>query len=648
VADGPARDGPHVGLRVCPALNRPGGTLCHVASTSTPDSGTELITYEGAADIGVFDGRLAPGNTSPKISGGSGIVQSAVAGAEPAGGSSPKGRRWLRRQLLVPYLVGVVLVAAGVAAVGYGLYGLVVTDFVAAREQANLSQRFDERRIMYAAGEDATFDVGVDGVDPVAFDDFDDEVPVMEVADDELSGQILIPGAIPEDPPARGDALGRLVIPKIDVDWTVIEGVGAAELRKGPGHLRGSALPGQYGNSVLSGHRTTYGGPFSRIDELEPGDRFTVETLIGTHTYEVVSSRIVAPSHSWVVHHRAGAWMTLTTCHPKFSSQQRLIVFAKLVDGPNIDAVTDYHGTVYDAPEPPEGTSEVPRYTPPTTIPDAPAPIALSVARPAGSVAGDLLLAQVTAQGGASTTISAPAGWSVVRRDNVGEDLAQAIFRRIVGPGEPSGYEFTVNGATSAAAAAVTVAGVDASDPLYGSRGATGSGTGLTAPGIAAEGPSTAVVFFGILAETSLSTPQGFEASYTAQQGATRILAARRTLPEGGTLGATSGAGASGTWIAQTILVRPLPAPAPETTTTTMGDTTTTTMGDTTTTTMGDTTTTTMGDATTTAPTTTTSTTGTTTSTSTTTTTIPTTTTSSTTSTTTATTTTTTSSATPP
>jgi sortase A len=57
-------------------------------------------------------------------------------------------------------------------------------------------------------------------------------------------------------------------------------------------------MPGQLGNAVISGHRTTWGAPFNRIDELEPGDQITVETMIGTHTYEVVSSEVVWPSEA--------------------------------------------------------------------------------------------------------------------------------------------------------------------------------------------------------------------------------------------------------------------------------------------------------------------------------------------------------------
>jgi sortase A len=94
-------------------------------------------------------------------------------------------------------------------------------------------------------------------------------------------------------------------------------------------------LPGQPGNSVLSGHRTTHGRPFFDLDLLEVGDPVRVRTRIGIHVYEVREILVVAPTDVWVADPREGAWLTLTTCEPKFSSRQRLVIQAEMVDGPN-------------------------------------------------------------------------------------------------------------------------------------------------------------------------------------------------------------------------------------------------------------------------------------------------------------------------
>lgn len=145
-----------------------------------------------------------------------------------------------------------------------------------------------------------------------------------------------------EEPPPDGQAFAIIRIPTIDrlaLGWTVVEGVSRADLRNGAGHMPTTPLPGQPGNSVISGHRTTYGAPFHELEELQPGQVIEVDTALGTHVYEVRERIVVKPTELWVTGERPGAWLTLTTCHPKFSSRERLIVFAELVDGPNAEAI---------------------------------------------------------------------------------------------------------------------------------------------------------------------------------------------------------------------------------------------------------------------------------------------------------------------
>lgn len=145
-----------------------------------------------------------------------------------------------------------------------------------------------------------------------------------------------------ESTPEEGTAFAIIRIPTIDRlkdGWTVVEGVGVRDLRNGAGHMPNTPLPGQPGNAVISGHRTTYGAPFHELEELVPGDLIEVDTALGTHTYAVRETIIVRPTELWVTEPREGAWLTLTTCHPKFSSRRRLIVFAELVDGPNWEAI---------------------------------------------------------------------------------------------------------------------------------------------------------------------------------------------------------------------------------------------------------------------------------------------------------------------
>ncbi len=147
------------------------------------------------------------------------------------------------------------------------------------------------------------------------------------------------PILIAEPPVDQGEAFAAIRIPSIEVEQVVYEGVDRETLQLGPGHIPGTALPGQPGNAVLSGHRTTYGRPFFDLDQLTTGDVIEVESAVGVSTYTVRESQIVTPFDVWVTDARDGGWLTLTTCHPKFSARERLVVFAELTDGPNFEYV---------------------------------------------------------------------------------------------------------------------------------------------------------------------------------------------------------------------------------------------------------------------------------------------------------------------
>lgn len=131
-----------------------------------------------------------------------------------------------------------------------------------------------------------------------------------------------------------GDAIGQIVVPRISLKKYLVEGTSVEALRKGPGHYGGTPLPGEPGNVAIAGHRTTYGGPFFRMDEMRPGDPIFVFSLKTNRwfRYDVMKTIIVKPSASEVLRPIPGLnTLTLTTCNPRYSASQRMVILATLV-----------------------------------------------------------------------------------------------------------------------------------------------------------------------------------------------------------------------------------------------------------------------------------------------------------------------------
>ncbi|MEO6121852.1 MAG: sortase [Acidimicrobiales bacterium] len=137
-----------------------------------------------------------------------------------------------------------------------------------------------------------------------------------------------------------GDALTRIKIPRLGVDVVVVEGTTSSALRAGAGHYRDTPLPCALGNVSIAGHRTTYGKPFANLDRLKPGDPIILETPVGRCTYEISRAPfIVRPDDlSVVANTPTASTLTLTTCHPKGSARQRLIIRATMVEGGEVKA----------------------------------------------------------------------------------------------------------------------------------------------------------------------------------------------------------------------------------------------------------------------------------------------------------------------
>ena len=166
--------------------------------------------------------------------------------------------------------------------------------------------------------------------------------------------------ADPLEPPqqaAAGEALAVLHIPRLGAGYqrAVVEGTAGRDLAQGPGHYTDTALPGERGNFAVAGHRDGRGSPFQDLDALRPGDPVVVETVDSWFVYRVLGDpasgqftgdpsgipgrQIVRPEDVQVISPTpnapadaaaTGTYLTLTTCHPRYSAEQRLIIHAVL------------------------------------------------------------------------------------------------------------------------------------------------------------------------------------------------------------------------------------------------------------------------------------------------------------------------------
>ncbi|HSD48245.1 MAG TPA: sortase [Actinomycetota bacterium] len=212
--------------------------------------------------------------------------------ALPEAQAAPR-RRGRRGRIL--RILGIVSLLAAVAIGGYLGWLLWGTGLTTRRAQSDLRQGFESR----IATQDPSAGPSADKV-------------------------VKIPGR----------AVAILVIPRMDLDMVVVEGTGTESLKKGPGHYTQTAYPWEDSGRVgIAGHRTTYGAPFWDLDKLREGDRITLETEFGIFEYQVTRHRIIVPSDSWVLDPTKQPTLVLTTCNPRFSAAQRLVVFADRVGG---------------------------------------------------------------------------------------------------------------------------------------------------------------------------------------------------------------------------------------------------------------------------------------------------------------------------
>lgn len=225
--------------------------------------------------------------------------------------------------------LGQLLVTVGLICALFLAYELWVTDWINSSEQAALSQQLHTQ---WATRPDTA-------IQPVAT-------------------------------PPIGQPFAFLHIPRLgsDYDRAIVEGTDQPQLAQGPGHYIGTPMPGQSGNFAVAGHRVGKGSPFLDLDQLRPGDPIIVETSSAWYTYRVIGDpttgaftpdangvsgqEVVHPSNVAVIAPIPGhlmnqapnrAYLTLTTCNPKYSAKTRLVIHATL-DGPPLSKSSHLNG----------------------------------------------------------------------------------------------------------------------------------------------------------------------------------------------------------------------------------------------------------------------------------------------------------------
>jgi sortase A len=233
--------------------------------------------------------------------------------------------------------IGKTLIATGLLMFGFVAYQLWGTGLETARAQRALEGQFEALLAETPAPPTTTPPTTPPPTTAPVEEDPPQTVPEPVTEPDAEPQRSAVPVADQNLPVfsegfAEGDPIARIEIPAIGVNEIVVAGVGKSDLKKGPGHYPETPIPGQLGNAAIAGHRTTYGQPFFDVDELVDGDEIVVTTTAGRFVYRVTGLQIVTPADYQVIATTdpTAATITLTSCHPKWTARERIIVSGEL------------------------------------------------------------------------------------------------------------------------------------------------------------------------------------------------------------------------------------------------------------------------------------------------------------------------------
>ncbi len=228
----------------------------------------------------------------------------------------PSDDRGVSRRITAALSSGVILVVC--VLLGFSLWETRISGWLAERAQDELRNEFSQ--VALATEKIIPINPGVQAPD------------VRQVAPSAKSVRV--------EPqlPAVGELVGRLRIPAIELDWMIVAGTDGKTLKKGPGAWIYGAFPGAPGNATLSGHRTTYGGPFRRLGDLKIDDLIYFSAPDGKESvFKVRGMGVVSPKDVYVTEDVPGVRLTLLTCDPPGTTTRRLVIQSELISGEFID-----------------------------------------------------------------------------------------------------------------------------------------------------------------------------------------------------------------------------------------------------------------------------------------------------------------------
>ena len=236
--------------------------------------------------------------------------------------------KWIKKNIKILKIFLYIIIAAGLLLILYPMY----TNLIATRQEDQVLTAWEEQQEAFFEEKEAADESSAVPEESAEIEEESEaavleEVPGFQV---DSSSKTL---SIYEGLTAEDFFPLKMTIPRIELEWISYESTDSAVLKKGPGHESLTPLPGDIGRSTISGHRTTYGAPFNRVDELEVGDLIYLETIKDElFVYKVTEQQIVKPTDVLILEGTDKKELLLTTCDPKFSAANRLIIIAELID----------------------------------------------------------------------------------------------------------------------------------------------------------------------------------------------------------------------------------------------------------------------------------------------------------------------------